>query len=321
MFNPVTLAAIGLLALAAPPATPPVPALPRMPAIPAIPPIPPIPAMPAFEAWLPTEIPASLDWELKPSGSDEAPGTVQFQLGYHTPGHSSMFSETTTLAGLDGLAAAHLAAPGQPVSFVLHRDAGDFNCKGVAGQGKGVGTCMFVPNGGFSAALARRGVAGAPQPYQQFQLALLDIGFPYLDELKRQGYANPGLDDLMRAGTHGAGLRHLKAMDAAGYRFGTVANLVKARDHGVSARYVEALRAAGYSKLSVDDLVRLRDHGVSATYIAQLKDSGYGGLGTEDMVRLRDHGVSAGFLRSANEGGRRLSPDELIRMRDAGERR
>ena len=72
-----------------------------------------------------------------------------------------------------------------------------------------------------------------------------DIGFSYLDELKREAYATPSTDDLVKAGTHGAGLTQLLAMNAAGYRFGDVATFVHARDHGVSARYIEALRDAG----------------------------------------------------------------------------
>ena len=44
-----------------------------------------------------------------------------------------------------------------------------------------------------------------------------DIGFASLDELKREAYATPTTEDLVRAGTHGAGLKQLLAMNAAGY--------------------------------------------------------------------------------------------------------
>jgi hypothetical protein len=339
MLNPVTLAATGLLALAAAAALPALPALPAM------------PALPAGRAAMPEEIPASLDWSIGPRDrSEPAPaGTVEFQLGYHYEHHSSMWAQDIPLATLSGLSEAQLAADGAPVAFVMHRDAGDFRCKGVAGQGRGTGTCAYAANPAFPAALARRGAPGGLQPYQQFQLTLSDIGFAYLDELKREAYATPSTDDLVRAGTHGAGLRQLLAMNAAGYRFGDVATFVRARDHGVSARYIEALKAAGYTKLPAADLVRLRDHGVSATYIAELRDAGYSGLSADefvhlrdhgvsggfvaelhamgydrlpaqDLARLRDHGVSAGFIRTANQGGTRLSPEDLIRLRDSGGR-
>ena len=340
MLNAATLAATGLLALAAPAAPPALPALPAP------------PAAPAPMAAMPEEIPASLDWSIGPrEWSDNetpvTPGSVEFQIGYHTAHHSSNWGREVPLAALSGLSEAQLNAEGAPVAFTMRRDAGDFRCKGVAGQGRGVGTCVYAANPAFPAALARRGIPGGLQPYQQFQLTMSDIGFAYLDELKREAYATPTADDLVRAGTHGAGLKQLLAMNAAGYRFGDVATFVHARDHGVSARYIEALKAAGYTRLSAADLVHLRDHGVSATYIAELKDAGYTGLSagdlvhlrdhgvsgafvgelramgydrlpTQDLARLRDHGVSAGFIHTANQSGTRLSTDELIRLRDSG---
>ena len=309
MFNPATVVAIGLLALAAPPAVPPAP------------PAPPVPLAHAMAySWElgPAEVPASLDWSVKPSDAAGPAGMVDFQLGYHSDHHSSMIGDDVPLALLDGLTQVELDAPGQPANFVLHRDAGDFRCKGVAGQGRGVGTCVFAANPGFPAALAKRAI-GEPAAYQQFQLALFDIGLPYLDELKRERYATPTVDDLVRAGTHGAGLKQLKAMDALGYHFGDVPSLVRVRDHGVSARYIEALRSSGYTGLSAEELVRLRDHGVSASFISDMRAQGYGRLAPADLARLRDHGVSAGYVDSLRaEGYDRLTPEELIRLRDHG---
>ncbi|WP_372782379.1 hypothetical protein [Phenylobacterium sp.] len=333
MLNAVTLAALGLLAFAAPQAAPATPAA---------------PATGTYAGW-PDEIPASLDWRIEPADAGATAGLVQVEIGYHSPGHSSMWGESLALSTLDGLSPGQLSAPGQPVSFVMRRDAGEFRCHGVAGEGRGVGTCVYAANPGFPAALARRGVTGELAPIQQFRLAMSDIGLAYLDELKREAYATPTADDLVKAGTHGAGLRQLRAMDAAGYRFGDLATFVQLRDHGVSARYVEALRAQGYTGLSAADLQRLRDHGVSETYIAELKAGGYSGLkpddlarlrdhgvsvgfisglhaagyaalAPDDLMRLRDHGISVGFIQVANAGGKRLSPDDLIRLRDRGGR-
>lgn len=343
MLNAITLAATGLLALAAPAAVPATPAAPA------------VPAVAHSYDWGPEEIPASLDWAIGAHGwgdqtTPPTPGTVQFQLGYHTEHHASNWGREVAMTDLAGLTQAQLNAEGGAVAFALHRDAGDFRCKGVAGQGKGLGTCVYAANGAFPAALSRRGVQGSLTAYQQFQLSMSDIGFAYLDELKREAYATPSAEDLVRAGTHGAGLKQLLAMNAAGYRFGDVASFVHARDHGVSAKYIEALKAAGYARLSAADLVRLRDHGVSATYIGELRTAGYANLASEDLVhmrdhgvsgafvaelhamgydrvapadlaRLRDHGIGAGFIRTANQNGGRLAPDELIRLRETGGRR
>ncbi len=350
MASPVTFAVLGVLALAAPPAAPPAPPVPHLAPIPPVPPVPPAPPMRAL--WDAEEgvIPSSFEWSVKPTEDENAPaGQVDFQLGYRTDHHSSTMGSTLPAEQLEGLTRAQLDAEGQPVAFVLRRDAGAFSCKGVAGQGRGVGTCAYASNPAFAGALGKRGIA-APNDWQQFQLAMFDIGLPYLDELKRERYATPTLQELVMAGTHGAGLKQLKAMDAVGYHFGDVSSLIRVRDHGVSARYIEGLRgygytgltpdqlvrlrdhgvstafigemrAAGYSRLTAEDYARLRDHGVTAGFATDLRAQGYDKLSTEDLIRMRDHGVTTGFVRSANREGARLSPDELIQLRDTGGRR
>lgn len=297
----------------------------------------------------PREIPTSFDWQVTPADAEGAArGDVQFQFGYKTEHHSSMWSNDTALAKLDGLTAAQLASAGQPVAFTLHRDAGDFRCKGVAGEGRGTGTCVYGANAGFAAELAKRGV-GAPDAGEQFTLAMHDMGYAYLDELKRQRYATPTAEDMVKAAEHGAGMRQLVAMDQAGYRFGTVGELVRVRDHGVSARYVAELKAHGYTglkaeelvrlrdhgvstsfitqmgelgyrKVGIEDLAKLRDHGVSASFVAELKGMGYESLAPETLARMRDHGISVGFVQRANRDGAKHTPEELIQMRDRGER-
>ncbi|HXA38706.1 MAG TPA: hypothetical protein VNW53_06880 [Phenylobacterium sp.] len=341
MFNATTLAALSVLALAAAPPAPPTPPAP-----------PASPAMAGMTAWddVAQEVPASLDWQIRPADAKDGAGQVQFEIGYRSEHHASTIGETIPLSTLAGLSDGQLASAGQPIAFTIRHDAGDFRCKGVSGEGRGVGTCVYAANAAFPAALAGRGIGGGLEPYQQFHMAMSDIGFAYLDELKREGYATPSTLDLARAAIHGAGLKQLLAMNAAGYRFGDVATLVKMRDHGVSARYVTALKDYGYAGLSANDLQRLRDHGVSTTYIGELRQAGYSGLKPEDLVRLRDHGVSggfvgelhamgydgltpeqltrlhdhgvnAGFIRVANQAGGRLSPDDLIQLRDRGRRR
>jgi hypothetical protein len=293
------------------------------------------------------QVPAQLQWQI-PGPGDAGSGWVQFQIGYHVGGGSSMNGSDVMLTDLSGLTPTQLAAPSQAVAFVMHRDAGDFRCTGTAHSGRAEGDCTYAPNPTFTAALAKRGV-GAPDADQQFELAYSNIGLDYVDELKREHYATPAPQDLVNAGQHGAGLKQLKAMDAAGYHFGDVASFVRVRDHGVSARYVEELRKDGYTGLPAEELVRLRDHGVSASYItdlstsgysklapealvkmrdhgvragfvAELKSMGYATMAPDDLVRLSDHGIRASFIRTANRDGQRLSPDQLIKLRDGGQR-
>ena len=88
-----------------------------------------------------------------------------------------------------------------------------------------------------------------------------------------------------------------------------------------SAHSADPARAAGYSKLTAEDYARLCDHGVTAAFATDLRAQGYDKLSTEDLIRMRDHGVTTGFVRAANRDGGRLSPDELIQLRDTGDRR
>jgi hypothetical protein len=305
-------------------------------------------------------VPGVLQWSLSRSDKDAQPGTVEFGFGYQSPGRSMWESRTVRPLGPgqaspDDVPALQVAgvAPDQLihgqglVQFTVHRDAGDFRCEGSIRDSQGAGTCAYAPNPTFEASLKARGVKGALTPYEQFELAMGDMGFDYVDELKREAYATPDAATLVRAGEHGASLKQLRAMDAAGYRFGTVENFIRIRDHGVSARYVselkgygltglavddlvalrdhgvgthylEELKAAGYTGLKADDLTRLRDHGVSTGFLTDLKAAGYQRLATEDLVKLRDHGVSGGFIRKVNAGGAPLPPDELIRLREGG---
>lgn len=294
-----------------------------------------------------TEIPSTLEWRVEPAGADQPAGTVDFELGYRSEHHTEMMGSNIPLAALEGLAPASLAGDAE-VRFTLKRDAGQFQCKGVARNGRGQGFCSYAPTAGFAEGLARRGIAGHPTALQQFELAMHDMGFAYVDELKRQRYATPDADGLILAAEHGVSLRQLKGFDAAGYRFGDVTTLVKVRDHGVSSRYVEALNSYGVGKQSAEALVKMRDHGVSATFIGELSQHGYVHLAADDLVRMRDHGVSSsfvielealgykglkpeiladlrdhgvgtGFIRRANDrSGGHMTPEELIRLHDRG---
>jgi len=258
-----------------------------------------------------------LDWQV-----DRWNETTQLTLSYRTETGSSVTSRPTELKDLAGLTEAQLAAPALiPVRFALHRDAGDFDCDGSARAGRASGSCDFHASPAFAGLLRARGV-GSAEPYDLFQLAYADIGRDYLDELARQHYPTPSIDDLRRAGQHGVRLAFLRELGDAGYNADSLAALVRIRDHGISQHYIRELQGAGYPHLALEDLVRARDHGVTGHFAAELAQRGYHGLPMETLVRLRDHGVTAGFADRANAeaagAGGRFSPEELIRLRDTG---
>jgi hypothetical protein len=267
------------------------------------------------------EAPPRLDWQVERLAG-QAPGEVQLTFGYRTEHHSSSDSHPARLVDFAGLSDTQLASPNLVlVRFALRRDAGDFDCDGSARAGRGSGTCEFHPNLAFAGVLRSHGI-GPAEPGDLFQLAYADIGRDYLDELARQRYPTPSIDDLCRAGQHGVGLGYLRELGSKGYRADSLAELIVVRDHGVSLRYIQELKDAGYDHLAMADLVRARDHGVSGRFAAEFAERGYRALPIDTLVRLRDHGVSANFVDRANaeaaQDGRRLSPEELIRLRDTG---
>lgn len=259
----------------------------------------------------------TVGWTIE--GKDGDPGRVQLSLTRKLPRGQWMHSNTVSLSDLGGVTAAQLAdASGAPVAFRIVRHAGTLECEGIARRGRGTGECAFRPDRGFVSALSSRGV-GTATDQQLFSLAMGNIGLDFVDELDRQKYARPTVDDLIRAGDHGARLDYLRLMGGLGYRVGTLSALIEMRDHGVTADFVSDLVRHGVRDISAGDLVRLRDHGVSPAFVGEMRTLGYSGLGVEQLIRLRDHGVSASYVRElADHGIKGMAPELLVRLRDHG---
>ncbi len=288
------------------------------------------------------QVPDRLDFTITPAGEND-PSHVQFSIGFRRARGSSQWSNTTDLAELGGLGTAQLAGDGTPIRFHLVREAGRFDCEGVARRGRATGDCSFTPDPPFAAALARHNIA-APDREQSYSLALARVGIVIVEELQRQGYRTPEIDDLVGASIHRVDADYIRDMAAAGYRVGTVGGLVQMRIHRVTPDYISALAAAGYrpsaemavqlrihgatpeyiralgaaglTGFDTDDLVALRIHGVTPEFVRELRGLGYERLSAGDLTSMRIHGVSAAFVRRANEdAGRRLSPEELVSER------
>lgn len=288
------------------------------------------------------QVPDRVAWTITPNegGNDDR---VQFTMSYRNGRSNSMWSNTTELSELGGLTAAQLAGDGTPIHFQIVREAGRFVCEGTARRSRGTGQCRFDADPAFGAALVRHGIA-APSRSQSYSLALARVGVALIEELGRQRYQRPAIDDLVAAGVHRVDVDYVRGMANAGYRVGTVDGLVQMRIHRVTPDYVEALAAAGY-RPSADMAVRLRIHGASPDYIRALAAAGGTGYDMDDLVSMRIHRVTPellvvlrtlgyerltaeqltslsihrvgpDFIRRMNETeGRRLTPEELISRR------
>src|SRR5687767_8974309 len=219
---------------------------------------------------------------------------------------------------LRGLSLSQLSSYSGPVRFQLVRDAGTFNFEGEMRDGHGTGFFTFSPDSRFPQQLASRGYE-RPTAEQQYWLALHDIGYAMVDELRAQGYERPSVSYLVVMGMHGVSLDYMKSFSAAGYRVGSTRRLVTLRDHGVTREFIRGLADAGYKNLSLDDLQILRDHGVTPEYITSLRRFGFSGLTTRQLLEARDHGVTESFIEDFRDlGYTNLSLRDFVRLVDHG---
>src|SRR5258706_3732420 len=170
---------------------------------------------------------------------------------------------------LRGLPPSQLSSYSGPANFQLVRDAGTFNFEGQLRDGHGTGFFTFAPDSRFPQQLAPRGYE-RPTTDQQYWLAMHDVGYAMLDELRAEKYDRPSVDQLVVMGMHGANLDYMKSLSTAGYRVGNTHRLVTLRDHGVSREFIGGLTDAGYRKLSLHDLHGPCDHRVSPEFISSL---------------------------------------------------
>ncbi|MGE3397015.1 MAG: hypothetical protein AB7H79_08960 [Sphingomonas sp.] len=258
------------------------------------------------------QVPERVDWTIAPADRDG--GQIQLSIGYRSGRGRSMWSNTTDLSELDGLTSQQLAGDGLPIRFRIVREAGRFDCEGVARRGRGAGECRFEADPAFATTLSRHRIA-APTRSQSYSLALARVGIALIEELGRQDYQRPEVDDLVSAGVHRVDVAYVRGMANAGYRVGTVDGLVRMRIHRVTPDYIEALAAAGY-RPSADMAVRLRIHGATPDYIRALAAAGGTGYGTDDLVNMRIHRVSPEFIGALRSMGyERLSASQLTSMR------
>ena len=160
-----------------------------------------------------------------------------------------------------------------------------------------------------------------PTAREQYQLARFDIGYAFLDELNRLGYAKPDTAGLVTAGQHGVNAAYLREMGAlgdGGYRGLPLDQVVRVRDHGITPDYISGMRQLGYT-LTIEDLVRARDHGVDTQYVRDMAALGFGSTPIERLIAARDHGVTPAYAKELKAlGYDSLTLDDLVVLRDHG---
>ncbi len=140
----------------------------------------------------------------------------------------------------------------------------------------------------------------------------------FLQAMRDAGFTGLSVDDLIAIHNAGVSTTFLNELHAAGLTPMPPRDLIDLANAGVSAAFLVEVHKAGYDHLSCADMIRLSNAGIQPAYMAGLAGLGYH-LPLTDVVRLRDAGITPAYIGSLAEVGyKRLSPDELIRLTNAG---
>ncbi|HEY7006194.1 MAG TPA: hypothetical protein VH392_06875 [Sphingomicrobium sp.] len=258
----------------------------------------------------------SISWSIqRQSGStDEIQLTVDSRWGAHS---RSNWSNTRRLEELQGLSAAQLMGPSQPVRFALVKEAGRLDCAGTAGAGRGSGQCSYTPNAAFAAYLQAHGI-GTPEPHQSYSLTMSGVGRDLVEALDQSGFTRPDIDQLTAMGIHGATASYVRELGGLGYRL-SPDDLVAFKIHGVKTDYIRQMATIGpaLQHISPSDLVALNIHGVKPEFVREMAAIGpaFRNVSADDLVSMAIHGVRPEMARAyvQLEGGR-LNADDVVSM-------
>ncbi|HUE78550.1 MAG TPA: hypothetical protein VMN38_02835 [Sphingomicrobium sp.] len=262
--------------------------------------------------------PERLQFSLEPSRSVDR---LQLSLRHGSNGRNSNWSSTTAVSELRGLDVARLRSGGTaPLTFVLVREAGRFDCSGHGGQSSARGECRFTADPGFADYLVRRGIA-RPNRDQAYALAMSGVGRAHVEALAANRYPLPTVNQLVAMGIHGATPRFIQDLAATGYRLQSAKDLVAFRIHGVDADYIRSVTAAApqLGRLTAGDLVAFRIHRVSPNLVRTYARLGRGRLDRKDVVAMAIHGVTPEFIEELSRlGYRDVAAGDLVQMRIFG---
>jgi len=226
-------------------------------------------------------------WRIEPLESSEM--SVTFAL--HYPPSLSNRSGPTALAKL-GLTMEALSGQRHSVRFELRRDAGTFECQGIATDGRGNGAFRFKPDPLYANAIIENGLAPLTL-HQHIQAGMFDISSSFVQAIVAIGVPDLAFSQLIglkifRITPDDVSLLHIHFPSAG---LDDIRSLALSK---VTASYMQALRRAEISNLSVENVCALRAFGVDATFIEDLAVKGQRGLSIDEIVRLYSDGQEQG---------------------------
>jgi hypothetical protein len=240
---------------------------------------------------------------------------------------------------LPGLTQAQIMSSGSTVSFQLKRAGGTFSCTGRFKNGNGAGKFEFSPDPSFAAQMSAQGYDNLSAE-TQLVMAIYDITPAFVSELRRAGYNQLTLDQLIKLGmeraepnagaghvnrapapqpqplfvaTGGAANNLLNELEAMGYARPSAHQLAAMNTQGVTVNFVKAIDAYFSTHPTIDQLIGMRTQGVTADYINGLASLGYTNLSGKQIVCLKARGITLDFIQSVPG---KPSLRKLVMMKD-----
>ena len=141
----------------------------------------------------------------------------------------------------------------------------------------------------------------------------------YITELRRLGYTNLTVDQLIDLKSHGVSIEFIEGLKSEGLTDLSVEHLLKLRAHGVQPDLIRSLKASGYSNLGIDQLLKLRMHGLTPQFVSEMGAAGFPRLPLESLLAARQHGVGPAFIKELQSlGYAQLSLEDVIKARRHG---
>ncbi len=172
------------------------------------------------------------------------------------------------------------------------------------------------PNG-FLAALSAAGY-GDLSVDEIIDLKNHGVSGDYVLDMKDSGWARLPAKDLMHLRQRGVAPQYARAMHDSGIRDLNVRDLAQLRDRQVNAEQIREIHALGFGPYNVRETIDLFSNGVRPGLFHALKEAGFSQIGAREAIDLNRHGLSAADLREARKFNKRLSPDEVLKLKRAG---
>jgi hypothetical protein len=135
----------------------------------------------------------------------------------------------------------------KPVTFKIHRDAGDFEFEGEANATEGEGRFVFTADDDFE---------GDPSTEQLYAMTLYDVSFEFIRNLQGFGFAQkPTFDQLIAMRMYGVDNEFLFGLKSLGYASVPIQDAIQIRKNGMTLEDARKIKAARPG-ISIQELAR-----------------------------------------------------------------